>query len=91
MGANGEGDEFTPRQTREIENNLLLKQAIIEIRSIKGIVDTDHLTAIELRDKKTIAHVDTMWGALTNGRWLLAAIAGLLGGLYVTKSLWNWP
>lgn len=89
--SDGEGDDVTPRQTREIENNLLLKQAIIELRTIRGVVDADHLTAVELRDKNTIGHVDTMWGALVNGRWLLAAIAAILGALYITKSLWNWP
>lgn len=89
--ADREGDEATPRVQREIENNLLLKQAIVEIRSMKGTMDSNHLVAIELRDKKTIARVDTMWGVLTNVRWLAAAIATVLAALWASHSIWGKP
>jgi hypothetical protein len=91
MPPDGEGDDYSPRMTREIENNLLLKQAIIDIRSMKGTIDANHLQAIEIRDKKTIEHVETIWSAFKNVRWLFAAAAAVLGILYITKSLWNWP
>lgn len=86
-----DAEEVGPRQTREIENNLLLKQAIIDIRSMKGTIDANHQQAIEIRDKKTIEHVETMWGVLTNVRWLVAGVATLLGALVATHAIWGWP
>lgn len=86
-----DGDEFSPRQTREIENNLLLKQAIVDIRAMKGTIDSNHLQAIEIRDKKTIEHVETIWNIFKNIRWLVGGTAAVLGILYVTKAIWKWP
>lgn len=84
-------DETSPKVRQEIENNLLLHQALDVLKDIKATQEVNHVIAVALRDHKTIERVDKLWLTVNNARWLLAALAALLSGLYVTHAIWKWP
>jgi hypothetical protein len=85
----------SPELVQAIENNILLKQAMGELKEIKAIQETDHLVIVALRDHKTIERLDKMWIAFTSARWVIGSTIGLLiailGALYTTHSVWGWP
>jgi len=85
------GDEISPALVQLVENNLLLQQAIADLKHIKATQELNHVIAVQLRDHKTIERVDKLWLTVNNARWVLAGLAGLLSVLYITHSIWHWP
>ena len=91
MPASKRGDEISPALVQLVENNLLLQQAITDLKHIKATQEMNHIIAVQLRDHKTIERVDKLWGSINNGRWLLGALAAILGALWASHAIWNWP
>ena len=89
----GDGDmeAASPALVQLVENNLLLHQAIADLKHIKAVQEMNHVVAVELRDHQTIERVDKLWLTVNNARWLLGGLAAILSGLFVTHAIWGWP
>jgi hypothetical protein len=85
------GEEISPALVQLVENNLLLQQAIADLKHIKGLQEMNHILAVQLRDHATIERVDKLWLTVNNGRWLLGAIATVLGALLASHVIWKIP
>ncbi len=85
----------SPELVQAIENNILLKQAMADLRDIKANQATDHLVIVALRDHKTIERLDQLWTAFAGAKWMLATSVGLaatiVGVFFATHSVWGWP
>lgn len=85
----------SPELVQAIENNVLLKQAMVELKTIKDVQETDHLVIVALRDHKTIERLDQLWEIFKAARWTIIASLGLtttaLGALFTTHVVWGWP
>lgn len=91
MPASKRGDEISPALVQLVENNLLLQQAITDLKHIKATQEMNHVIAVQLRDHKTIERVDKLWLTVSNGRWLVGALAGALAAIWASHSIWGWP
>lgn len=83
---------------QQIENNLLLKQALDEIKRVRVTQETSHRVIANLAEHNTIERVDTLWvtmGQLTFlARLTVAALGMIVAGvpiLLVTHTVWRWP
>jgi hypothetical protein len=92
------GEEISPALVQLVENNLLLKQAIDNLKDLKASQEINHLVALEIRDHNTIPKADKSWETIVTVRRVLTAVAALmtalaalLGVLWATHSIWNWP
>lgn len=91
-------EEPSPALVQQIENNLLLKQALAEIQHIRVTTEANHQVAANLAQHHTIERVDTLWitmGQLTAfARFTVAALGMLVTAipiLLVTHTVWRWP
>ena len=91
MPADKAGEEISPALVQLIENNLLLKTAIADIKTIKATQEMNHVIAIELRDHNTIERVDQLRLTISNARRVLVGIGAVLAALWATHTIWNWP
>lgn len=90
--------EPSPALVQQIENNLLLKQALDEIKQVRITTTANHQVIANLIEHKTIDRVDTLWvtmGQLTFlARLTVGALAMIVAGvpiLLVTHTVWRWP
>lgn len=87
-----------PMLIQQIENNVLLKQVVQNVKEVSDKQDLNHLVAIQLRDHSTIERVDALWAGFGSFKFLLRFIAAMLGAIPLTVGVltlthyaFNWP
>ncbi|MGH8305918.1 MAG: hypothetical protein ACRETG_09940 [Steroidobacteraceae bacterium] len=71
-------DDASPALVQAIENNLLLHQALGELKDIKTAQGINHLVSLALKEHNTIERVDSLWAQMGQVTFLLRTLLGIV-------------